>query len=49
MPVIEIEGLKADTAELYFIKSTANPTAVFRSNNHDVFGKIFVSKKKFKK
>jgi hypothetical protein len=48
LPDIVIEGYKDDIAEHYYIKSSENPTAVFRNNNSGLFEKIFVSKEKFK-
>jgi len=48
MPVIEIEGVKADTADIYYLKSSANPTAVFSAKGPHLFDRIFVSREKFK-
>jgi len=48
MPVVDLEGMKVDPANLYYIRSSANPSAVFRFTNPSVFQKIFVSREKFK-
>jgi len=48
MPFIEIHGAKAEPAKLYFVKSSVNPTATFKSNTPQLFNRIFAGKKKFR-
>ncbi|MBN1198630.1 MAG: DUF4340 domain-containing protein [Bacteroidales bacterium] len=45
--VIDIEGIKADTSNLFYVRSSANPEAVFKFTNPTLYHRIFTSKGKF--
>ena len=47
MPPIEITGANDPTQKKYFIRSSANTSAVFASPNANLFNKVFTSKSKF--
>jgi|GEM_PF-3849522 len=47
MQAIEIRGAKDDSAKIYFIQSSADPSALFRSTSPSLFSRIFVSREKF--
>jgi len=49
MPVIEIEGARDDSAKVYLIRSTQNPSALFKATSPYLFDRLFPSGTRFKK
>lgn len=47
MEVIEIEGINADTSNLFYVRSSANPEALFKFTNPTLYHRIFAEKSKF--